>query len=700
MDNDNERDQLLDVYLFEATQLIDKLEEIMLETEKSGDLSKEHVNEIFRCMHTIKGSSAMMMYDSISKLAHCVEDLFYFIREKTPDGLDISIICDLVLSASDFIKQEVAKISNGKEPDGVGADIEEQIRKHLELISSVEKAELKPENTGAGSENPETISPQALRSVTGSSYIVRIYFEDGGQMENLRAYTIVRNLMEYAGELYTYPADIINAPADLILREGFTLFFRTEEDQIKLSNIFNEALYLKSYNMSQVESYEVELREYQIIDHPVQVNTAGPSGKSEEKTKSVQKAGETLKAADGIDNESPQKGTKLSLISVNVSKLDALMNLVGEIVISESMVTKNPDLDGLSLESFTKASRQLRKLTDELQDIVMSIRMVQIAGAFQKMQRIIRDMSRSLNKDVEFVTVGENTEVDKNIIDHLTDPLMHLIRNAVDHGVESEKDRIKAGKSPRARITLSAQNVGGEVLISVSDDGKGLDKEKIIKKAKEQGLLKKPAKDMTDKEIFSLVMLPGFSTTEKVTEYSGRGVGMDVVKQNIEGIGGHVAINSVKGQGMTVTIVIPLTLAVADAMELSVGNCIFTLPITTIKESFRPKENEIINDNMGNEMIMIRGSVYAIIRLHKLLKIETNVTKLSEGILVMVEGENKTACIFADCLLGEQQIVVKPLPKYLEGYNVKNIGVEGCTILGNGCVSLILNSRNLIKRFI
>jgi two-component system chemotaxis sensor kinase CheA len=696
--NDNERDPLLDVYLFEATQLIDQLEEIMLETDKSGVLTKEHVNEIFRCMHTIKGSSAMMMYDNISKLAHSVEDLFYFIREKQPEGLDISTICDLVLSASDFIKQEVAKISDGKAPDGVGASIEEQIKKHLELISGAEKAAEKPANAPAATK-PEAVQSKAPSSDAGSRYIVRVYFDEGGQMENLRAYTIVRNMAAYASELYTYPADVISASAELILREGFSLFFKSEEEQAKLSSIFNEALYLKSYEISKVDSYEAELQEHQILSAPVQANAGQAMEKSQGVNATIQKAAETLKAADQIEKEQ-QKGTKLSLISVNVNKLDMLMNLVGEIVISESMVTKNPDLNGLELENFNKSSRQLRKLTDELQDIVMSIRMVQIAGTFQKMQRIVRDMSRSLNKDVEFVTEGESTEVDKNIIDHLSDPLMHLIRNAMDHGVEDEQDRIKAGKSPRARVTLSAQNVGGDVLISVSDDGKGLDKEKILKKATEKGLLKKPAKDMTDKEIFSLIMLPGFSTTDKVTEFSGRGVGMDVVKQNIGEIGGNVSIKSVKGQGMTVTIIIPLTLAVADAMELSVGNCIFTLPTTTIRESFRPKENEIIHDNMGNEMIMIRGNVYAIIRLHKLFKIETNITKLSEGILIMAEGENKTACIFADCLLGEQQIVVKPLPQYLVGYNVKDFGVEGCTILGNGCVSLILNSRNLINKFI
>ena len=385
---------------------------------------------------------------------------------------------------------------------------------------------------------------------------------------------------------------------------------------------------------------------------------------------------------------------------MNVDKLDVLMNIVGEIVISESMVTGNRDLKNLRNDNLNKASRQLRKLTDELQDIVMSIRMVQIAATFQKMQRIVRDMSRQLNKDVEFVTIGDDTEVDKNIIDHLSDPLMHLIRNAMDHGVESEEERLKSGKAARARITLSAQNTGGDVLISVSDDGRGLDKDKILKKAAENGLLKKTAADMTDREIYSFILLPGFSTSDEITEFSGRGVGMDVVRQNVEEVGGSISIKSTNGEGTTITIIIPLTLAIADAMELSVGDCIFTLPMTTIKESFMPKAHEIIYDNVGNEMIMIRGSVYPIIRLHKLFKLDTKITELKDGILIMAEGENKTACIFADALLGEQQIVVKPLPPYLINYKVKEKGVEGCTILSDGGIGLILNAKSLISRVI
>lgn len=732
-DSSNGRDPMLDMFIFETTQLIEQLEEIMLETDKSGALSTEDINEIFRIMHTIKGSSAMMTYNDISKLAHSVEDLFFYIRESKPEIIDIPATCDLVLAASDFIKLEVSKVDEGKDADGEALEIEKRIREFLTVLkgknsgesaapaqkptaqSSVEtggKNEAVSADAEPKKETPDDKNADAEKSegkVAGDKYTVVLFFEDGSQMENVRAYTIYRNLMELVGELYSYPNDVLNASSETILQTGFHLFFTSDKSEKEIRSIFEEALFVKSYEMTRVDSYTDQLRYYHLdgIDGRVDASMAmaetspvekkEPSG-SDDKLKPG--AAPVQSASSGNPRDTAQKATKLNLISVNVNKLDSLMNLVSEIVISESMVTKNTDLLGLTLDNFNKAARQLRKLTDELQDIVMSIRMVPIAGTFQKMQRIVRDMSRKLSKDVEFVTVGEDTEVDKNIIDHLSDPLMHLIRNSMDHGVEDEHERVSAGKSSKARITLTAQNTGGDIMISVSDDGRGLNKEKILKKAKANGLLKKPESEMTEKEIFSLILLPGFSTNETVTEFSGRGVGMDVVKKNLEEVGGSVSISSVEGKGTTTTIIIPLTLAIADAMELSVGKSIYTLPTIAIKESFRPKGDEVFYDNMGNEMIMIRGNVYPIIRLYDLFKIDTEIKDLKEGILIMVEGENKAACLFADRLIGEQQVVVKPIPTYLQQYSVKESGIEGCTILGDGSISLILSSKGIINRVI
>jgi two-component system chemotaxis sensor kinase CheA len=277
---------------------------------------------------------------------------------------------------------------------------------------------------------------------------------------------------------------------------------------------------------------------------------------------------------------------------------------------------------------------------------------------------------------------------------------MHLIRNAMDHGIESEEERVLKGKNIRGKIALEAKEAGGEVIITVTDDGRGLEKTKILKKARERGLTNKPDNDYTDREIFSFILLPGFSTNDNVTEYSGRGVGMDVVKKNIEQVGGSVFIDSKIGAGTSIMIKIPLTLAIVDGMEISVGKSIYTIPTTSIKQSFKPDKRDLIENAEGTEMIMIRGNCYPIIRVHSLFNVETPVQNLWDGIIVMIEGEEKSACLFVDRLIGEQQVVVKPLPSYLLKYSVKKRGIAGCTILGDGTISLILDVGEIINRVI
>ena len=390
-------------------------------------------------------------------------------------------------------------------------------------------------------------------------------------------------------------------------------------------------------------------------------------------------------------------GQKHSLISVNLSKLDTLHDIVGEIITTESMVIANPDLEGLELESFSKAARQLRKLTDELQDTVMSIRMVPLAGVFQKMGRIVRDMKIKLNKEAELVLEGETTEVDKSIVDNLNDPLMHLVRNCMDHGIEDDINvRIAEGKPEKGTVKLSAKHSAGEVIITVSDDGAGINCEKVLEKAKESGLLTKPESEYTTKEIQNMILLPGFSTNDTVTEYSGRGVGMDVVRSNIEQCGGTLTVESEEGKGSSFIIRIPLTLAIVEGMKLKVGSTIFTVPISSIKESLMVANNQLLHDTKQGEMIMIRGVCYPILRLHEKFNMPTEVTKLEDGILLLVDVGGKNVCLFADKLIGEQPVVVKPFPKYLSQYNIKAEGLSGCTVMGDGTISLIIDVNNLI----
>ena len=375
------------------------------------------------------------------------------------------------------------------------------------------------------------------------------------------------------------------------------------------------------------------------------------------------------------------------------------MDIVGEIVITESMVTSSPELNLLprdNRDNFMKSARQLRKLTNDLQDIAMSLRMVPISGVFQKMNRIVRDMKQSLGKDVRLTIVGEDTEVDKTIVDNIQDPIMHIVRNSMDHGIEeTAQERIDAGKDPQGEIVLSASHTSSEVVISVKDDGYGIDPQKILEKAQAKNMLTKPASEYSQKEILGLIMLPGFSTNTAVTEYSGRGVGMDVVKKNVESLGGIVSVSSTCGEGTTISMKIPLTLAIVDGMKVTVGDSIFTIPIANIRQSFKVKADQVIKDEYGNEMVERVDRFYPIVRLHSFYHLPTEVTQMEDGILLWVEANDRSYCLFVDDLIGEQQVVVKPLPAFLSEFNLKDHGITGCTIMGDGNISIILDILSL-----
>jgi two-component system chemotaxis sensor kinase CheA len=375
-----------------------------------------------------------------------------------------------------------------------------------------------------------------------------------------------------------------------------------------------------------------------------------------------------------------------------------LLDYVGELVISESMVTRNPDVADLPLENFQKSARQLRKVTSEIQDIVMSIRMVPVSMVFMKMNRIVRDMSKKLDKEIELEINGEDTEVDKNIIEHLSDPIMHLIRNSLDHGIESSAERLKKGKTKRGHIVLEAKNEGGDVWITVKDDGTGIDRDHVLKKARDHGLIDRQESEYTDSEVYSMIFLPGFSTKENVSEFSGRGVGMDVVIKNIEKIGGSVQVESKPGESTAVHMKIPLTLAIINGMVVKVGKMKYIIPTTAIKESFQIEDRDVIESPEGEEMIMVRGECHTITRLHTIVNVDTYISEINKGIIIMVESNGDNMCLFVDELIEEQQVVVKALPAYIQRRwkdRCKRLG--GCTLLGDGSVSLILDMTGIIE---
>ena len=672
-------DSILDAFLYETNTLLEQLDSIVLTAEQQDSFSQEDINTIFRIMHTIKGSSAMMEYNSLMTIAHRAEDLFAIIRDKTMDVVPEELrpeLFDLLFQTIDFFRQELEHIEN-EQP--LTEDIDTLLQKVNRLIDQIHSGgQAQPEQApaaAAAAPAPDAAAPSIVTRA-GFPYVLQIFFDEGCGMENLRAYMLVSSVKDLCAEGdFTYEPQGVDsdpATADQIVESGFLLFFRNQADR-------DAAVHAVTASGS--------VRSYQAIDQPA------PEPQPAAEPAPAPAASAPKKAA-------PQKaeGThhhKESLISVNLDKLDHLAAVVGEIVITESMVTASPELKGLKLDAFTKSARQLRKLTDELQDVSMSLRMVPVSGTFQKMNRIVRDMCKKLGKQARLVLEGEDTEVDKTIVDSIGDPIMHIVRNSMDHGIEeTAQQRIDAGKDPVGTIILSARHTGSEVIIEIKDDGQGVNYDGVLNKAIRNGLAQ-PDVEYSHKDILNFLMAPGFSTNTEVTEYSGRGVGMDVVKRNVEEVGGTVFITSEPGKGMTTTLKIPLTMAIMDGMEVSVGGSIFTIPIHNIRQSFKISDSDLIRDATGGEMFKCMGNFYPVIRMKDLYQMDSGVSNIEDGILIWVDAGEHSYCLFVDELLGEQQVVVKPLPSYLNRFNIKSSGISGCTILGDGNISIILDVSNL-----
>jgi len=665
---------MTEAFVYETSQVVELLEQIMISSEAQGSFEEESINEIFRFMHTIKGSAAMMMFNDMSHLAHKLEDIFYVIREEGNLTYDYTLLTDLILESIDYIKIELMKIKDGEVPDGDQADLMEKVTVYLE--------DIKPSHDTMADKPASKPQKYYIRSTSQQGdfnyFKAIVWFKKETEMVSIRAYTIIHNIVDMVEEVHHSPQNIIedDTSDEIIKNQGFCVWIKTSnpEETIKeyLNNtVFLDRLVFETMTEDQYHEQVSSINEKEVTDE-IQI------------PKTSQKFIEKKLTHDISLN------TKQTTISVNVEKLDMLMDMVGELVISEAMVTQNPEITSLEIESFDKSSRLLHKITGELQDMVMAIRMVPLSTTFLKMNRIVRDMTRKLDKKVKLEIMGEETEVDKNIIEKIADPLMHIIRNSIDHGIETKEERIRKDKNLQGTITLEAKNSGSDVLIIIRDDGKGLDKKKIYEKAIQNGVINKTFEDMSDRELYNLILQPGFSTKEEVTEFSGRGVGMDVVAKNIESAGGSVIVDSLMDKGTTIILKIPLTLAIIEGMNLRVGESRFTLPIVSIRESFRPENSEIFQDTEGREMIMVRGLCYPIVRLHKFYSIPSSELEIENGILIMVENDEKACCIFADELLGQQQVVVKGLPEYVKRFKeIKGLG--GCTLLGDGSISLILD---------
>lgn len=401
-----------------------------------------------------------------------------------------------------------------------------------------------------------------------------------------------------------------------------------------------------------------------------------------------------LKPAKNAEPAATKAGASAGGTSVKVDtqKLDGLVDLVGEMVIAQSLVAQDTDLNSLQSQQLTRNLAQLNRITKELQRIAMSLRMVPIRSTFQKMNRLIRDTAAKMGKQVELVMEGEDTELDRTIVEEISDPLIHMIRNSIDHGIEKPDARISRGKPAQGTVWLRSFYQGGNIVIEIKDDGAGMNKDKLLAKALEKGLIS-PAQQLSEKEIFSLIFAAGFSTAEKVTDISGRGVGMDVVRRNIEKLRGKIDTASTLGEGSTFTIYLPLTLAIIDGLIVSVGHERYILPTLSVCESFRPSAGMISTVHERGEMVNVRGRLSPLLRLYDYFDVQPKSTDPTQGIVIVIESGQEKRCLLVDQLLGKQEVVIKNLGETFK----QNRALAGAAILGDGRVGLILDPQALVQ---
>jgi len=732
----SENTEIIHEFSIEVRDLLEQLEPSILELEKvcNNELTQESpeindaLNNIFRLFHSVKGSSGFLQLNNITETAHAAENLLDRLRSGT-----LTIIpgyIDLLCGACDFTHEALDYLDKHLDDEGMG----DKAKKLIESFKKILSGEALPEDTGSEKKKQESKAESPAPEPE-----IRIDLEQ--EPDNLKNPKIVEFFLQEAHELLqTIEQDLlgwIKAPEDKDLMNRLfgnihsfkgNCGFMNLADPEKLSHSIETLLeaVINGLDVDRSDVADLMLGHLNAFREVLDDIADGGPGRItgledrlapinefiplevEEPEKSDEpkpKLGEIL-IEEGIVSPEELKSAletqkskgayvKKQDIRVNLEKLDALINIIGELVIAENMLINNPDLVGLELENFSRAAQQMNKLVNELQEMATSIRLIPVAGVFSRMNRLVHDLARKSKKKIDLQILGESTEVDKSVIENVVDPLTHLIRNAVDHGLESPEERVAAGKPETGVIRLSASHEEGDVMILIQDDGRGLNREKIIATAKKRGLIDGDGSMMTDSQVHNLLFRPGFSTAEKITEVSGRGVGMDVVLQNLKNIRGNVQLKSEPGAGTTVMLLIPLTMAIVDGMMIRVGKSLFIVPILSIRESISPSADAVTLTPDGNELVRIRENLYPVVRLHSVYDISPDNYELDKGILVVVEAQGRNVCLFVDEIVGQQQTVIKGLSDFIvKTGNVR--GVSGCTILGDGNVCLILDTHALV----
>ncbi|MGB5919373.1 chemotaxis protein CheA [Arcobacter sp.] len=655
-----------EMFLEEAVELFESADNVLLEAETNGSLTEEEMGQLFRDVHTLKGSGASVELPIFAEFTHDVENMMDKLRnhhiEYLPEMAGVLIDCMDVMK--EILELEVAEDIDRNTFESMTSDLLVQIRAYINGESASQQHEVPIEVAQEELQNEATpIETSNEVSLNSNSYGI---FEDDIDVE------------------------------DSLENDSFGFF----NDNIKISNASTQES-SDNENFGFFDDAE-EITPTATIKAPEKEETPMVETSKETSTPNTAVAPASTPAtarpaAAARNREEKKPAAATNNIRVNLDKIDLLMNNVGDLVITNAMLKQFTSSieDNKVQNSVYERLEQLERHIRDMQDSIMSIRMVPMESIYSKFPKVVRDISKKLNKKVDFKHFGDNVEIDKAMIEGLTDPLMHIIRNSLDHGIETPENRVASGKNEMGEIIISAEQANGQMIITIEDDGKGIDGERVAQKALENGLIdENQLSKMTDNEKAMLVFGAGVSTADQVTDISGRGVGMDVVKTNIHKLGGAINLDTTIGGGTTITIMLPLTLAILDGLDIAVGEERYILPLNSIVESLQPTSEMIKKIGDGaQDLLMLREEFIPIVKLHKLFGVEPGYPKLEDGMLIVVKQGNTKIAIAIDEFLNQYQVVVKPLDKNFRPVQ----GVGAATVRGDGSIGLILDVLGIIN---
>ena len=682
-------EQFHGVFFDESDEHLDDMEQLLMSLDVESP-DPEELNSIFRAAHSIKGGSGIFGFDALMNLTHVMENLLDKARNN-----ELSVTADIVnvlLETLDVLKDTLNAYRDETPVP------EDSIAERIKILNGVINGQSTDAASGDGDDASEVSVNAQNESAQDDSFgffddepnsAIEAaddsfgFFDDEPVNEALSHGDNTKSENNDDDGFGFFDDEISNNTVDAQtettkaetaeVEQGFGFF----EDAPSATNI-NTSLEIASSNNAQSAS--------------TQSNTATTSNNDKAPTSGV---APTTTQAKTPPKPPAKKSTarESASIRVDTTKIDAMVNLVGELVITQSMLSMiGQDVEGQVGERLQLAIDELQRNTREIQESVMSMRMLPLTATFNRFPRLVRDLAGKLGKQVELVLQGGSTEIDKSLIEKIVDPLTHLVRNSIDHGIEMPDKRVAAGKPEKGTVILSAEQKGGSIIISIIDDGGGLHRDKILDKARSNGLT--VSDDMPDSEVWQLIFQPGFSTAEAITDVSGRGVGMDVVRRNIESIGGRIDIESSAGEGSAFFIHLPLTLAIVDGMCVSVGKQIFVIPLLNIIESFQPTKQQL--KTLGNDTVLyIRDQYWPLVPLYDFMEVEDAALSPTEGIVVLLESSKKRFGVLVDALVGQQQVVIKSLEEHYR----KVAGIAGATIMGDGKVALIIDADSIATTY-